>query len=67
MAVLHRFYNSWILFRNFCLQDRKDEICSTKRTIHKTTSADAAMMASEVLPVDPQDLGLPKSKPKTSL
>ena len=49
------------------LQDKKDELGAPKRTIHKTTSADAAMMASEVLPIDPQDLGLPKSKPKTSL
>ena len=50
-------------------QEKGEDSGVHKRTIHKTTSADAAMMASEVLPVDPSDLGLGlvRSKPKTSL
>ena len=47
-------------------QEKDENSGGHKRMIHKTTSADAAMMAA-VLPVDPSDLGITRSKPKTSL
>ncbi|XP_052789779.1 regulator of G-protein signaling 3-like isoform X2 [Mya arenaria] len=58
------------LFLQSCpgLQQNKtdtDNADPARRMIHKTCSADAAMMAGEVLPLDPQDLV--RSKQKSSI
>ncbi|XP_052220171.1 regulator of G-protein signaling 3-like isoform X2 [Dreissena polymorpha] len=49
-------------------KDRKDYVDkdeTTRRMVHKTCSADAAMMSSEVLPLDPHEIV--RSKQKSSI